>query len=446
MLFIKNMRMSNMKKQSMRFFFGIMIATIVPLFAQESPVDPVLAHQYFAEMQANGEKDGGVLWGVRLNGPMLFVDPQTRSLAANMPDKEGLLSKQGEVYTGKLPTDKIIANTSITWAGVKWTMVMWPLPKDKYNRGRLMAHESFHRVQDEIGLPMTSPSNAHLSTGDGRLWMRLEWRALKTALTSSGDARRTAVEHALTFRIYRQSLFPNAAEDERSLEMNEGLSEYTGFKLCGLSDSATVAYAAEYLDRSEKRDSYVRSFAYASGPAYGLLLDAAGMNWRKGLTADNDPGILLQKAYGVKIPAVSDELAILRAAHYEYDVLFTTETERESVLKKRVADYKARLVDGPVLIIALQSANCEFDPNTVQPIGDLGTVYPSTRFVDVWGVLTVETGGALVSSNWSSIRVSASKISTDGGITGEGWKLELNQGWKIDRAERNGDWTVKKAD
>ena len=203
-----------------------MITITVPLLAQESPIDPALAHQYFSEMQANGEKDGGVLWGVKLNGPMLFVDPQTRSIIANMPDKEGLLSKQGGVYTGKLPTDKIIANTSIAWAGVKWTMVMWPLPKDKYNRGRLMAHESFHRVQEEIGLPMRNPSNVHLNTGDGRLWMRLEWRALKKALISSGD-RRTAVEDALIFRSYRQSLFPNAAEDERLLEMNEGLSEYT---------------------------------------------------------------------------------------------------------------------------------------------------------------------------------------------------------------------------
>jgi hypothetical protein len=228
--------------------------------------------------------------------------------------------------------------------------------------------------------------------------------------------------------------------------MNEGLSEYTGFKLCGLSDSGTVAYAAEYLDRSEKRDSYVRSFAYASGPAYGLLLEAAGMNWRKGLTADSDLGILLQEAYGVKLPVVSKDVAIACAAHYEYDVLLAAETERESILKKREADYKTRLVDGPVLFIALQSANVEFDPNTVQPMGDLGTVYPTTRFVDVWGVLTVENGGALVSSNWSSIRVSASKISTEGGITGDGWKLELNQAWKIDRAERSGDWTIKKAD
>ena len=423
---------------------GMMIITAIPLYSQEQPIDPVLAHQYFTEMQDIGQKDAGALWGVALSGPMIFVDPLTRTAVTNQPDQEGLLLKKGGVYAGTLPTDEIIANTSIDWAGVQWTMIIWPLPEDLNDRARLMAHESFHRVQNGLGLPMTNPSNIHLDTPEGRLWMRLEWRALGKALKSTGAARQTAVEDALAFRNYRQSLFPGAAADERTLEMNEGVAEYTGFKLCGLSGSGVLKYAAAELERFENRKSYVRSFAYASGPAYGLLLDETGMHWREGLKPANDFGTFLQQAYTVKLPVVTKDAVIRRAKNYDYDAVLAAETERDNAQKKRMADFKARLVDGPVLNIPLQQANSEFNPNTVQPMGEFGTVYPTTRFVDVWGVLTVESGGALVNSNWTSIRVTASGISDDRAVQGDGWKLELNAGWKLVRGERNGDWTIKK--
>ncbi len=55
---------------------------------------------------------------------------------------------------------------------------MWPLPEDDDARQVLVMHESWHRVQEQIGLPASNPSNGHLNTFDGRLWLQLEWRAL----------------------------------------------------------------------------------------------------------------------------------------------------------------------------------------------------------------------------------------------------------------------------
>jgi hypothetical protein len=54
---------------------------------------------------------------------------------------------------------------------------MWPVPADTVLRRTLLIHELWHRVQADIGLPETGPSNAHLDTPDGRLWLQLEWRA-----------------------------------------------------------------------------------------------------------------------------------------------------------------------------------------------------------------------------------------------------------------------------
>ena len=190
-------------------------------------MDFELAHQYFQEMKVIANEDGGTLWGRSLEGPMLFVDHKSRMIAANQ---------------------------AVEWAGVKWTMVVWPLSKDQHRRARLMVHESFHRIQDDLGLSRKNTSNRHLDTAEGRIWLQLESRALKKALRESDDARRQAVRDALIFRRYRQSLFEEAETDETELEIHEGLAEYTGVKLSGLSETERIDFAATKLTESEGKD------------------------------------------------------------------------------------------------------------------------------------------------------------------------------------------------
>ena len=104
--------------------------------------------------------------------------------------------------------------------------------------------------------------------------MRLEWRALAKGLRATNQAeRRTAIEDSLLFREMRRSLFLGAAEEERALEMHEGLAEYTGTRLAAGTRVERVKLALDSLLRAELNESYVRSFAYGSGPAWGLLLD-----------------------------------------------------------------------------------------------------------------------------------------------------------------------------
>jgi hypothetical protein len=195
---------------------------------QEPSIDLAVAENYFHEAREMSRRDNSKLWGRPLYGPMMFVDPDTRFIVTNQADLEGKLSPHGSLFTGTLPRDENTANTAMKWAGVKWTMIMWPLPEDRQDRTRLMAHELFHRIQDELGLPGSNPANLHLDTRDGRIWLQMEWRALERALRESGPARRQAIEDALSFRAFRRSLFAKAATEENDLEINEGLAEYTG--------------------------------------------------------------------------------------------------------------------------------------------------------------------------------------------------------------------------
>src|SRR5262249_14279429 len=155
------------------------------------------------------------------------------------------LKSSGDVFAGKLPAQVNVANTAVEWAGVKWTMVIWPLPADQFDRAGLMLHELWHRIQDQIGFHGAESANNHLDSMEGRVWLQLEWRALDSALNSRGERRLQAVSDALIFRARRRTLFPKAAQEERALEMHEGLAEYSGIKLSGRPD--VIQFASRKL-------------------------------------------------------------------------------------------------------------------------------------------------------------------------------------------------------
>lgn len=401
-----------------------------------------LALRYFQEAEAICRRDHGQLWGISLCGPMLFVDPASRTAAANQRDPQGKLTPQGNVYIGRLPPQTNIANTAVPFQGLQWTMLQWPLPEDKTERTRLMVHELWHRVQSEIGLPGANPSNPHLGSLEGRIWLQLEWRALREALRDPPSQRRKAVEDALIFRAHRRQLFPQAAVDERSLEMHEGLAEYTGVKLAAGSHREAVDLAVRSIDEASSRSSFVRSFAYVSGPAYGILLDEAGANWRMNLKSGDDLGVLLQRSLSIKVPADSTQAAAERSRRYDGESLRASETEREKKRQVTLAEYRVRLVDGPVLAIPLREVSVQFDPNNLIPLEGLGTVYPTIQVKDVWGTLNASRG-ALLNPGWTELRVPAPRDSDARPLQGDGWTLELASGWKLAGGERKSDYVLK---
>jgi hypothetical protein len=91
-------------------------------------IDAVQAKEYFDEARKICQLDAGALWGKSLCAPMIFADPHTRDVVASQADVESRLKPQDGVFVGLLTPEVNIANAAITWAGVKWTMIVWPLP------------------------------------------------------------------------------------------------------------------------------------------------------------------------------------------------------------------------------------------------------------------------------------------------------------------------------
>ena len=64
----------------------VVIGHAPPAVAQ---VDQQRAQEYFKEVQALCERDGGRLWGVSLCGPMVIGDMRTQTFATSQPAPEG---------------------------------------------------------------------------------------------------------------------------------------------------------------------------------------------------------------------------------------------------------------------------------------------------------------------------------------------------------------------
>ena len=431
----------------MRIILIIVTLLLLVTSSAAQSIDTKLAAQYFRQLEETSKRDGGKTWGLSLYGPIILVDPETSDVVANQADLENKLVSRDGVFVGKLPTEISPANTATDWAGVHWTMVMWPVSEFRQARERLLLHECFHRLQKKLGLPARDAVNNHLDTLNGRIWIQMEWRALERALRQTGSARQAAIADALLFRSYRRSLFPGSANNENALELNEGLAEFTGVKLSSADLQETVLRADFILRQARNNPTFARSFAYVSGPAYGALLDLSSKPWRIGLNPSTDLGLLLQERYKISI-RVSEAAARSALSRYEGDEIVTIETAQERKRVQQTAEARKKFLDGPVLILPLSAdVNYSFNPNNVFGIDTNVTVYPTLRMVDNFGVLTVSNGAWLErgpSGHLMRARVPAPQDLSARPLKGDGWSLELANGWEVVPGERPGDVTIRK--
>lgn len=391
-------------------------------------VDQERAALYFKEAATLCEREGGRLWGVSLCGPMVFADPLTGTIATTQPAPEG-----------PRPRALGYANAAMEWGGDRWSTFVWRMipADDEAARARLMLHELFHRVQPQLGLyvPVSAGENDHLDMMEGRYWMQLEWRALAKALASTGPERTEVVRDALAFRMTRRTLFPGSAEKERASEINEGLAQYTATVAAATSSAEAVADAIDQLSQSAQKESFVRTFAYASGAAYGVLLDAWSPGWTRQTRATDDLGQLLMAAASIR-PAESAEAA---ARWYGGPELRAAEQKLEAERQTRIAELRRRFVEGPVFVLP-RGRNASFVTTGVTPISGAGTIYPSFRVTGEWGSIDAEQ--VLMSVDGSTLTVPGPFTAQGATLSGKGWTVTLAPGWAVRPGPRAGDFQI----
>ena len=403
----------------------VVIGHALPAAAQ---VDQQRAQEYFKETQALCERDGGRLWGVSLCGPMVIADLKTQTLATSQPAPDGPWPR----FLG-------LGNAPIEWGGTTWVGFNWDFVASRTPRGRreLFIHELFHRVQPGLGLIQPAAANEHVDAMDGRYWLRLEWRALARALRESGAARAAAVRDALAFRQARRALYAGSGEDERRVEITEGLPHYTAIVVAAPSAADAIASALDLLAGAETGESFLRTFPSTTIPAYGLLLDASSDGWRQRVRATDDLGTLVMNAFAVQ-PAAD---AAASAARYDGAELRRAEEQREQRRQDRLAALRRQFLDGPVLVMP-GGGSAGSDSRGAVVIPGSGTVYfGSFKASGPWGTLDAERG-VLVATDGSSRRVSAPARRDDRTFAGDGWTFRVAPGWVVREGARRGDYEV----
>ena len=190
------------------------------------------ATQYFRIIEDICNRDNGILWGKNLYGPLIFVERESRRIVANQPDKEGFLKGKEGIYTGFYPKELIINNSPVKFGGTLYAMAPLPTEEDDYRIKTRAIHGLFHRFQEASGIITGSYNTSNMDEKEARLWIKLEWKALRKALDSEGEERQVAIRDALIFKGSNRELYKKFANDENRFEASEGLATFTSTLLC----------------------------------------------------------------------------------------------------------------------------------------------------------------------------------------------------------------------
>ena len=382
------------------------------------------------------------LWNKNLYGPILLVNPENRQLFANVQDSAGLLKPVGLIYSCILPDNVNIANTSSHWNGRDWAMIKLPLPSNKEDRINLLAHELFHVSQPSLGFRLFNAANNHLDLKDGRIYLRLELEALKKAVQcASSTESKKCLTDAFTFRMYRYLLYPGADSSENLLELNEGIAEYTGLIISNMSRDEAVKDIVQRMDQFISFPTFVRSFAYQTTPVYGYLLYPARTGWNREINIHTNLTAYFIQAFNITLPSSLKVRVEEISDQYNGKLIIAEETEREAKAKRLIAELKSKFVEQPHFEIRLEKMNISFDPRNIIPVEDKGSFYKNARITDVWGILTINNG-ALMSTGWDKISVSIPLKIDNKSVSGDGWTLELNDGYKVSKNENTGNYSL----
>jgi hypothetical protein len=358
------------------------------------------AQRTYAALKKVAAQDQSKLWGKSIDGAFALVNPANREAETIVSAGPALQCKRQ-----LLAPEKPIANSCIELDGKPIASLVLPLPGDEKELIRLSTHERWHCLQKSLGLPAQGDDNAHLDTEKGRTLLRMELRALRWALDERNKDWKHAAGDAIIYRAQRSQLKKLSSDvlvEEAKLEANEGLAEYTGQRFSEMKGNN--AALINRIKEADHKESYLRSFAYYTGPAYGVLLDRCKPGWPLNYKPGDDLPLMLSTCLKKYHPAM--ERLDLKAIgkRYGYDEVAADENAREVTRQKQLAENRALFVTGNYLQLPLEQPNIQFDPNNLFVLPDIGTIYQALTLSDNWGKLVVK-GPALVDKNWQFVRV-----------------------------------------
>jgi len=420
-----------------------LLTTIKCIEIQSQELNALKAKQFFSDIKLITDKDNGQLWGVNLYGNLIIIDSQTKIAYANKNVPEGEWKEEEGVFIMQLPENAGISNTAMLINGEPWSTVIYDTHiENQFERTSLMIHELFHQKQGILKIKPNYNLIDNMDNKDVRIWLFLEQQALLTAYESEGTKRVEAINDALLFRQYRYKLFADDIKNANAFEIHEGLAQYTGILLSNAPKSYNYKNLKNMFSQLKESPSVIRSYAYLSGPLYGLLLKDINNKWEHSVNDSSNLGDLLAQNYKINIIIKTQDELINTAEKYDFYKIQKEETNREILVKKQYENNKKLFVEGKILILP-QNFKIQFNPNNISPLKGYGKIYYTLNAQADWGELIVNEQGALILDDWSAIHVPVPENwNPNKGLNGKEWRLNLNNGYIIKQEGKN--WTVVK--
>jgi hypothetical protein len=402
-------------------------------------IDEAKAIRYFEDVQKVCRADNEKLWDIDFCRHTLFIDPDDRSVLGYDLRRNGQIDPS-KFARGYWPDDRPISNTTRFWKGRQWATIVWPPRRDATERNALILHENFHGIQGILPFRVGRPLNTnHLDDLPGRMSLRMEVAVLaKALLEENADERKRLAELAYQIRLKRLVGNERAVRAERYWQLYEGIPEYTGHKLTKSNDELSSFIAARMPDLVA-RETYAHDFAYFTTPAWAILLDKEFPYWRDHFSGRYDLADTYARTARLDERVLSDTEFETATIPFGYYASFAFESERQRALDGERAKYRARFVEGKVLV--LTASGFRMDPSSVVSLGKDGRVFQEMEISDDWGSLSA-TGGAMMGPRPPWIYVEAVEENGQLVLDNDKWTLTLNPGWHIVEHERG--YTLEK--
>ena len=423
-----------------KWFYFLTIILLISCKREKTAIyfTPEKAKKYFSEIEAICKSNNGIYSVRNLYAPVMFVDRPTRKIFANRPDKDGILKEKEGIYIGDYPRELIIDNRPQELGGTLFAMVLLPPQEDGYRLRTRAIRSLYHCYQKSLGLEPAFFNSKHIDEKNARLWLKLEWRALRNAINDSGELRVREIRDALIFRGTRRELYPNSVNDETKFENYEGLATFISVKLCEDSAGQAKRRLIENLDRTYSFQSYGRIYGQVHGALYAWLAYVKGFDFRTVNSDTIDLSNKVKSLYNVQLPAICRDVAGSLALNYDVESIYREEEQRLANIKESLRREISTFTEKPVLYLELESPYFDFEPENIRSLDTLGTIYTAMRVSDNWGKLTVDKGGCLVSNNFKFLRITAKNLKeSKKHVYGDGWNLLLNNDWEIEKVDQN---------
>jgi len=403
------------------------------------------------------ESDNGKLWGEQIWDDRILALAADNSVYALTPFAGSRQDSSG-LYYAKLPANTLnFVNTTQNYDNQEYATVREDYLSDN---SATIIHELFHILQSKYRMLNGTPID-YLDNYDARIWLRLEFQALRNCLNSiikNKDKKQidNYLQNAIVFRKMRHKGNEEFLQSELELETLEGLANYTGYVLSTYPNK--YERAIKELNQRESLDTYTRMGVYATGFAYSMIFDHLQISWKQGLDSVYNFEEIYETKYLKHKLLINEQLIEEAKGVNNYIEIHQQETERKYVVEKRISELRRQLVEEPTLSVSLIDPHLRmsYDANGTVMIDGAGMAY--TTMIEV----TDASGG----NNFGSFTFSAinypEKITgilytADGTfifplpfkqagnkIIGDTYEIILYEGWLVKKKNDKGDYEIVK--